>query len=135
MKIVQVNGALGFVDLRDGLDVGEIIAAVAVLAGQQGPHRIDPGLGILLSGLEGQQRAQLFITVQRRAQKADLAKPVLLALTDADLNKDFFLVGGQVELGAVDGEIHIALVQVQRAQALQTGGQPLPGIAVIPGQD
>ena len=57
----------------------------------------------------------------------------MLTLGDVDRDEDVFLVGCDRDLGRVDVEIEVALVQVERAQGLQVGRQLLARVLVVLG--
>ena len=125
--------ALLLVDFGRRVDVGEGVALVAEAVGD--------GLGGFgellaredLARAHLRQRDVFGLRQHQITGETQAGDGVLLTLGDVHRDVDVLLVGCDRDLGRVDVEVEVALVQVEGAQGLEVGRQLLPRILVVLG--
>jgi hypothetical protein len=122
-----------FIDLGDGIHVGEGIALVA----QQIGNPLGAFSGRLarkeLAALELDQREQLLRRHRGLARQLDVTDTEGLAFIDDDRDINLFLVGADRDLSRLDVEFDIAAIQIEGAQRFQIAGEFLLGILIVLG--
>src|SRR5690606_16422801 len=120
-----------------GIHVGERVAQFAQVVGNGLGRIVGLGRRKDLAFLGLHQVVDFLVQAQQVARQLDAAHLVGLALVHRDGNVDVLAVGRDRDLRRLDGELQVALVQVERAQPLDVALELLARVFVgvrVPGE-